>query len=77
MCEYLMACHAIHPFLSDGRPIQIAPSALRSSKVVAAPAGRFGPAGPGGPSGPGPTQSAVEVRDYFPETWLFQLQMTE
>ncbi|KAF8794906.1 CD109 antigen like protein [Argiope bruennichi] len=35
-----------------------------------------GPGGPGGPIGPGATQSAVEVRNYFPETWLFELQMT-
>ncbi|XP_055924186.1 alpha-2-macroglobulin-like [Argiope bruennichi] len=44
------------------------------------------PGAPGGPSfafqksavafGPAATQSAVEVRNYFPETWLFQLQMT-
>ncbi|GBM68563.1 Alpha-2-macroglobulin-like protein 1 [Araneus ventricosus] len=34
------------------------------------------PLGPAGAWGPAATQSAVEVRNYFPETWLFELKMT-
>ncbi|PRD31466.1 UNVERIFIED_CONTAM: hypothetical protein NCL1_23463 [Trichonephila clavipes] len=53
--------------------------------AFAAPAAAFGPAAPGGaaiqPDGKPvkfvvPTTSVKDVRDYFPETWLFQLQMT-
>ncbi|CAL1263350.1 unnamed protein product [Larinioides sclopetarius] len=52
-----------------GRPIQIVPAAPGTT-----PGAVFGPAG--GPIRLIATQSAVEVRNYFPETWLFQLQMT-
>ncbi|KAF8794905.1 Murinoglobulin-1 like protein [Argiope bruennichi] len=54
-----------------GRPIQIVPAGPGTTPGAIALA-------PGGaPVGPAfATQSAVEVRNYFPETWLFQLQMT-
>ncbi|GBN43760.1 C3 and PZP-like alpha-2-macroglobulin domain-containing protein 8, partial [Araneus ventricosus] len=61
--------YAARPF---GKPIQIVPAGPGTTPGIVR-----GPGGPGGAAfGPGATQSAVEVRNYFPETWLFQLQMT-
>ncbi|GFS48620.1 murinoglobulin-1 [Nephila pilipes] len=62
----------------EGKPIQIVPAGPGTTPgVVFGPAAR-GAAGPGGPGGPGgpATTSVKDVRDYFPETWLFQLEMT-
>ncbi|GFX13505.1 alpha-2-macroglobulin [Trichonephila clavipes] len=73
------------PCSNNGPQPQPISGPVRPRLAFAAPAAAFGPAAPGGaaiqPDGKPvkfvvPTTSVKDVRDYFPETWLFQLQMT-
>ncbi|GFY74455.1 murinoglobulin-1 [Trichonephila inaurata madagascariensis] len=76
------------PCSNNGPQPQAISGPARPRLAFAAPAAAFGPAAPAGPGGVAtqpdakpvkfvvPTTSVKDVRDYFPETWLFQLQMT-